>query len=181
MIQIRVDNAERIEQLFENTPREAKIILVRAINRGATAARTRSSVLLRKNYIMKAEDIKKRIKIRKATANNLSAQIRASGPVTPLMKFDVTPSTPQSVIVRARVKKGGSRKVIKHGFVNRMSNSHVNVFTRVGRNRLPIKGLYGPSIAQMMGKEEIVEEIIERGQTVRDERLEHELNRLLRG
>lgn len=33
----------------------------------------------------------------------------------------------------------------------------------------------------MMGKDEIVEEIIERGQTVRDERLEHELNRLLRG
>lgn len=62
MIQIRVDNAERIEQLFENTPREAKIILVRAINRGATAARTRSSVLLRKNYIMKAEDIKKTYK-----------------------------------------------------------------------------------------------------------------------
>lgn len=181
MIQIRVDNAERIEKLFEDTPKEAKTVLVRAINRSATAAKTRSSVLIRKNYIVKAEDIKKRIKIRNATASNLSAQIRASGPVTPLMKFDVTPNSPETVIVRARVKKGSGRKVIKHGFVNKMSNSHVNVFTRVGKNRLPIKGLYGPSIAQMMGKDEIAEEIIKRGQTVLDERLEHELNRLLRG
>ncbi|MGE6601513.1 phage tail protein [Lysinibacillus fusiformis] len=181
MIQIRLENIERIERLFENTPREAKIILWRAINRSATAVRTRSSVAIRKHYIVKAEDVKKRIKIRKATANSLSAQIRASGPVTPIMKFDVRPSSPKNAQVTARVLRQGSRKKIENGFVARTGNGHVNVFTRVGRSRLPIQGRYGPSIAQMMGKDILIEDIIDRGQTVLNNRIEHDLDRLLRG
>ncbi|MER2126296.1 phage tail protein [Solibacillus sp.] len=180
MARIRITHAEQIEQLFDATPRQANIILWRALNRAATAAQTRASVTVRREYVIKAADVKKRIKIRKATAGNLSAQIRASGPVTPLMKFDVTPTFPDSTQVRARVKKGG-RKPIQSGFVVRTGNSHVNVFTRSGRSRLPIKGRYGPSIAQMMGKDEIVEDIQTRAQDVLDKRLEHELDRLLRG
>ncbi len=181
MIQIRLENIERIEQLFENTPQEAKVILWRAINRAATAVKTRTSVTIRRHYIVKAEDVKKRIKIRKATANSLSAQIRASGPVTPIMKFDVRPTSPNSDQVTARVLRQGSRKKINNGFIARSGNGHVNVFTRVGRSRLPIQGRYGPSIAQMMAKDVLIEDIIDRGQTVLNNRLEHEINRLLRG
>ncbi|MFF2794977.1 phage tail protein [Lysinibacillus xylanilyticus] len=181
MIQIRLENAERIEKLFEDTPKEAKIVLWRAINRSATAVRTRSSVAIRSHYIVKAGDVKKRIKIKKATVNGLSAQIRASGPVTPIMKFDVTPSSPKNTQVSARVLKRGSRKKINNGFVARVGNGHVNVFTRVGSSRFPIQGRYGPSIAQMMGKDDLMEDIIGRGQTVLNERLEHDLDRLLRG
>jgi len=180
MAQIRVTHAEQIEELFGATPRQAKVVLWRAINRAATAGQTRASVAIRKEYIIKAADVKKRIKIRKSTANNLSAQLRASGPVTPLMKFDVTPSFPGMMQVRARVKKGG-RKPIQNGFVTRTGNGHVNVFTRSGSSRLPIQGRYGPSIAQMMGKDEVVENIEQHVQTKLDERLEHELDRLLRG
>lgn len=180
MAQIRITHAEQIEAMFDATPRQAKIVLWRAINRAATAGQTKASVTIRKQYIIKAGDIKKRIKIRSASANALSAQIRASGPVTPLMKFDVTPSFPDVMQVRARVKKG-SRKPIENGFVVRAGNGHMNVFTRVGRSRLPIQGRYGPSVAQMMGKDEIVDDIQTRVQDVLDNRLEHELNRLLRG
>jgi len=179
MAQIRVTHAEQIEALFEETPRQAKIVLWRAINRAATAGKTRASVNIRKEYVIKAGDVKQRIKIRKATANALSAQIRASGPVIPLMKFDVTPSSPEGMQVRARVKKG-SRKPIQNGFVAR-ANGQVNVFTRVGSSRYPIQGRYGPSVAQMMGKDEIVDDIQNRAQEVLDSRLEHDLNRLLRG
>lgn len=181
MIQIRLENIERIEQLFENTPREAKTVLWRAINRSATAVKTRTSVTIRKHYIVKAEDVKKRIKIRKASLNNLSAQIRASGPVTPIMKFDVRPTSPKNSQVTARVLKQGSRKKIDSGFIARTGNGHVNVFTRVGSSRFPIQGRYGPSIAQMMGKDVLIEDITDRGQTVLNERLDHELNRLLQG
>lgn len=180
MAQIRVNHAEELEELFGATPRQARIVFWRAINRAATAGKTRASVNIRKEYVIKAEDIKKRIKIRKATANTLSAQIRASGPVTPLMKFDVTPAFPDAMQVRARVKKG-SRKPIQNGFVVRMSNGHVNVFTRVGSSRFPIRGRYGPSVAQMMGKDKNVDDIQDRIQEVLDKRLEHELDRLLRG
>lgn len=180
MAQIRITHAEQIEELFGATPRQAKIVLWRALNRAATAGQTRASVTVRREYVIKAADVKKRIKIRKATAANLSAQIRASGPVIPLMKFDVTPTFPDIMNVHARVKKGG-KKPIQSGFVTRAENGHVNVFTRAGRNRFPIKGRYGPSIAQMMGKDEVVDDIQTRAQDVLDKRLEHELDRLLRG
>lgn len=181
LITIKVDHAEQLERLFSIAPKEAKIIMWRALNRAATAARTRASVSVRSRYIVKASDVKKRIKIRKATAANLSAQLRASGPVTPLMKFDVTPKFPDAMPVRARVLKGSGRKPIQSGFVTRTNNGFVNVFTRVGQRRYPIKSRYGPSIPQMIGHEEPLEDITQRAQEILDKRLEHELSRLLWG
>lgn len=180
MIQVEISHIEKLEKLFETTPKEAKLILGHSINRAAIAARTRASVEARKIYVVKSSDIKSKIKIRKATHNLLSAQIRVAGPVTPLMKFDVTPTTPQTTEVRARVKKGG-KKPIQNGFVTRMSSGHTNVFTRVGKNRFPIKGLYGPSIAQMFSSDKVVKSIEERSGQVLNDRLVHEFDRLLRG
>lgn len=181
MAQIRVHHVEQIEKIFSQSKKEANRVLWRAINRSAIAARTRASVLIRRKYVVKAADVKRRIKLRTATANRLSAEIRASGPVTPLMKFDVSPKFPDIMRVTSRVLKSGGRKPVQTGFVARVKNDHVNVFTRVGSSRYPIRGLYGPSVAQMMGKDEIVESIQTRAQEVLDERLEHELNRFLRG
>lgn len=178
MVQIRVAHAEEIEKIFSKSEKEAKIVLWRAINRAAIAARTKASVEIRKNYIIKAVDVKKTIKIRTATANRISAEVRASGPVTPLMKFDV--SSLKNKMVTARVKKG-SKKPVQTGFIARMSNGHTNVVTRVGSSRYPIKGFYGPSVAQMMGNEEIADSILFRAQEVLDDRLEHELSRFLSG
>lgn len=179
MIQVNVKNAERLEELFKNTPKQAKIILWRALNRAATAGRTRASVSIRQQYIIKAGDVKKSIKIKTASVNRLNAQLRASGPVTPLMKFRVTPSFPDIALVKAAVKKGGM-KPIESAFVTR-ANGGVNVFVREGTSRYPIKALYGPSIAQMLGNEDVLENVLDRTQEVLDERLEHELARLLRG
>lgn len=181
MVQIRVEHAEKLEHLFSIAPKEAKIILWRALNRAATAAQTRASVSIRSRYIIKSTDIKKRIKIRKATASNLVAQIRASGPVNPLMKFDVTPKFPDIKHVRARVLKSSPMKPIQSGFVTRTQNGFVNVFTRVGRSRYPIQGRYGPSIAQMMGHEDPLKDIEKRAQEILDKRLEHEFSILLWG
>lgn len=181
MIELKTLHIEKLEDLFAKTPKEARIVISRAINRSADAARARASQEVQKTYSIKAADIKSKIKIRKSTSNNLSAQVLTSGPVTPLFKFDVTPSQPNNMVVRARVKKRGGRKVIQNGFVARMSSSHTNVFTRVGKSRLPIKGRFGPSIAQMMGEDSVVKSIESRAQDILDKRLEHEMERLLRG
>ncbi len=117
MIQINLHHFEELERLFERTPREARIVISRAINRAAISARAKASQEIRAKYIIRASDIKGDIKIDKSTPGTLTAEIRASGPMTPLMKFDVTPKKPNDAIVRARVKKGGSRKPIQHGFI----------------------------------------------------------------
>lgn len=180
MIQINVKNADRIEELFKNAPVEAKKILWRAVNRAATAGRTRASVSIRKSYVIKAGDIKKRIKIRRASSSNITASLRASGPTEPLMNFRVSPSFPDAMRVRAAVKKGGM-KPIENAFVTRTSNGFVNAFVREGDSRYPIKGLYGPSIAQMLGNEDVLNTVLLRTKEVLDERTEHELNQYFRG
>lgn len=182
MIQVKVEHSRELEKFFNSSVAEVRrnghIILGRAINRAATAGRTRASVAIRRQYIVKAADIKRKIKIRRATSNQLSAQIRASGPVTPLIQFDVSPKMPDIMRVRARVKKESRQKPIDDGFVTRAENGFVNVFTRVGSSRYPIKSLFGPSIAQMMGRDENVEDIQNRVQEVLDDRLSHELEGL---
>lgn len=181
MIEIQIQHLEKIEDLFSKTPKEAPKLISSAINRSASAARTKASTEIRAKYIIKASDIKSDIKIKNSTPGTLSAQIRTSGPVIPLMKFDVTPTIPDIMVVRARVKKGGRKKIIQKGFVASMGSSHTNVFTRVGKSRLPIQGRYGPSIAQMMGEDSVVKNIEERAQDILDKRLVHEFSRLIYG
>ena len=180
MIQISVNNAERIEELFKNAPIEAKKILWRAVNRAATAGRTRASVSIRKTYVIKAGDVKKSIKIRRASSSNITANLRASGPTLPLMNFRVSPSFPDVMRVRASVKKGGMKPIDK-AFVTRTSNGFVNAFVREGDARYPIKSLYGPSIAQMLGNENVLDTVLLRTKEVLDERTKHELDRYFKG
>lgn len=178
MIQINLQHVDELERLFNRTPKEARIVISRAINRAATSARARASQEIRKKYIIRASDIKGVIKIDKSTPGTLSAEIRASGPMTPLMKFDVTPKNPNNSIIRARVKKGGSRKPIQKGFI---VSAYNNVYARVDDSRYPIQGLYGPSIAQMMGEATILSNVVARAHETLDNRLEHEMDRLLYG
>lgn len=178
MIQIDLHHVEELERLFERTPREARVVISRAINRAAISARARASQEIRKKYIIRASDIKDAIKIDKSTPGTLTAEVRASGPTIPLMKFDVTPTKPNDAIVRARVKKSGSRKPIQQGYI---VSAYNNVYARVGDSRYPIKGLYGPSIAQMMGEASILSSVVARAHETLDTRLGHEMDRMLNG
>lgn len=178
MIELKLHHVEKLEKLFAKTPKEAPIIMARAINRSAITARAAASQEIRAKYIIRASDVKSAIKINKATAGKLSAQVSASGPVIPLMKFDVTPKKQNNAIVRARVKKGGSRKPVQNGFI---VSAYNNVYARESDSRYPIKGSYGPSIAQMMGEGTIIKNIATRAQETLDKRMEHDMKRLLYG
>ncbi|MEQ6355923.1 phage tail protein [Lysinibacillus sp. M3] len=178
MIELKLHHVEELEKLFAKTPKEAPIIMARAINRSAVTARATASQEIRAKYIIRASDVKSAIKINKATSGKLSAQVSASGPVIPLMKFDVTPKKSSDVIVRARVKKGGSRKPVQNGFI---VSAYNNVYARTGDSRYPIKGAFGPSIAQMMGERTIIKNIATRSQETLDKRMEHEMRRLIYG
>ena len=49
-------------------------------------------------------------------------------------------------------KVGPSRTRYPHAFLAQMRSGHLGVFQRVGRTRLPIRELRGPSIAHVFGK-----------------------------
>ena len=183
MIELRIEHLERLQQILGNTPKQIPFVTARAINRAAEAARTQAGRSVREKYVVKQKDVVSTIKVKKATANNLNADIRSKGPVLKLMAFKVNPGKPQpgrKKKVTVSVKKG-SQKSISNSFVAQTSSGHVNVFTRVSRKRLPIRGHYGPSVPQMIGNESVIEFVENRASDVLDTRLQHEISRLIGG
>lgn len=181
MIELNVGQVERIEEIFRNTPQQVPKVISRAINRSAHAARAQATRSVRETYNIKHRDVSSTIKVRTASPANLTANIRSSGAPLKLMNFRVSPKGPKKVKqVTVGVKKG-SRKRIKGAFVAGMNSGHVNVFTRVSKPRLPIRGHYGPSVPQMIGNESVVSVVENKAYDELDKRLEHEIDRLLRG
>ncbi|MCT8975498.1 phage tail protein [Clostridium sp. CX1] len=174
---------EKLQKKLEEVPKKVPIVTARAINRSASTAKTQAGRLIRETYIVKQRDVTSTIKIKNASSENLSAEIKSTGSVLELMKFKVRankslPAHGRYAVVS--VKKGSS-KMINGSFVTSMGNSHTNVFTRVSKKRLPIRGHYGPSVPQMLGNENVISKIEEKAAEVLETRLEHEVSRVLGG
>ncbi|GEA17744.1 phage tail protein [Moorella sp. E306M] len=184
MITISAEQLARAEVLLKNVPNGVSKAVVSALNRAAESARADAVRKVRERYYIKAQDVRSEIKITKATLDNQAAIIHATGEPVPLSKFRVTPAKPPAkrrknpIIVR--VVRGGGGPV-KGAFVAQMQSGHIGVFHRAGRARLPIIQRFGPSIPQMLGHESVVTYVEERAQELLESRLEHEIERLLRG
>lgn len=183
MIELKLEHIDKLERILGNTPKQIPIVTARAINRAAEAGRTQAGRSARDTYVIKHKDVIGTIKIKKASSSDLHANIKSRGHVEKLMNFKVNPTRPQpgrKKPITVSVKKG-SKKTIRNGFVAGMKSGNINVFTRVSKKRLPIQGLYGPSVPQMLGNESVVGFVEKRAMDVLDSRLEHEISRLLGG
>jgi hypothetical protein len=183
MIELRAQHMEKLEEILGRTPKQIPIVVSRAINRSAEAARTQAARSARETYNVKYQAILKTIKIQKAYPGFLQASVRSVGSPLSLMKFKVEPNRPQpkrKTPILVSVKKG-SRKPFKDGFVAQMRSGHLNVFARTTKKRFPIKDFYGPPIPKMLGNESVIRYVEEKAMDVLDTRLEHEINRMLGG
>ena len=76
--------------------------------------------------------------------------------------------------VVTRVKKSGARQALDHAFEAKM-DSHYGIYERQGEKRFPVKELFGPATPQMMYS------IEEKMASTYEERIEHEITRILNG
>lgn len=77
--------------------------------------------------------------------------------------------------------KGGGTP-FEDAFIAQMRSGHnIGVFERETRKRFPIEEKMGLSAAQMVGNEKVIETLEEEAQQLVNQRLEHEINRLLSG
>ena len=182
-IEIREEQFERAKLVLSNVPKGIERAMASAINRAAQSGRTEAVKKVRERYIVKASTVREPLKIERASSSSPIATLRAVGSVIPLSKFKIRPSKPtpgKSTPVTATVIKGKGG-IIPKAFVARMPAGHVGVYRRKGRPRLPIMELYGPSAPQMIGNEEVMRALEEKAQQTLDERMEHEISRLLEG
>lgn len=183
MIELKLDQIKVIEQVLKNTPKQVPLVVSRAINRAAYSGRTQAGKSVRKEYEVKHRTVISTIKVKKASPNDLQADFRSKGETLKLMDFKVRPGQPdpnRKNPINVTVRKNAS-KIFLGGFVAQMKSGHMNVFSRQSEKRFPIKGHYGPSVPQMIGNEDVIEEVETQASNTLESRLIHEINRLVGG
>lgn len=199
-IEISAETMERVQALLANVPKGAERAYTNAINRGLSRVKTAAWRGIKQVYTVQASALNKATSttIQKASMGNLAGFVRFAGYKIPLYKFKVSPRQPGSnKLVRASVKKGGGA-VFESAFIAAMKSGHVGVFERTGeqgiksrmaKSKTPggtlhtekLEEIMGLSAAQMAGQETVSRQVQEEAQQLVNERLEHEIDRLLNG
>ncbi|NBI71651.1 hypothetical protein D3Z50_11355 [Clostridiaceae bacterium] len=182
MIEVSAEAIERVERILAGVPKGAERALSNAINRGLSRVKTGATKRVKEVYTVQSSALTAaaNTQVNKASTSNLAGIVTFAGCKIPLYKFQVTPKAPGvGKRVKAAVKKGGGTQ-FEEAFIANMRNG-TGVFERETSKRFPVDELMGLSAAQMVGNEKIVQELQEEAQEVINERLEHEIERILNG
>jgi Prophage minor tail protein Z (GPZ). len=183
MIEVSTETIQRVEMLLAGVPNGTERALANAINRGSSRLKTGASKKVREVYAIQSSAINgsTNTKIQKASTRNLAGFISFAGYKIPLYKFKVTPKAPNSKRkVVAAVKKGGGT-TFEEAFVAELKSGHVGIFERKTSKRFPIEEKMGLAMAQMVRNKDIVSSLEKEAQETVNQRIEHEIDRLLNG
>lgn len=151
----------------------------RAINRTATNINVQASKLIKKEYTIKN---KTKGVVTRATTSRLAGNINYRGRPRLLRQANFSVGMTKNGI-SAKVERSSGRKVIPRTFIRALRTSAApGVMQRKkGVPRYPVKVLYGPSLPQMAGNVNVQPEVEKFIQKKMDERLNHEVDALLKG
>ncbi len=152
----------------------------RTVNKLITKSKTEAGRRVREIYNVKAKDLNRSVKIKRANFQNMEATLTVRGRKIPVYMFSPR-QTRQGVSIRIRKDRG--RKVIGTSFIATMPSGHIGVFQRKTKKRYPIKELYSVSPAQMYEQEgmKAVSEMIEKeGGKILQHEIDYEMSKLKR-
>lgn len=170
---------EAVQHRLGEFSKRAPNAISNALNRGMTNVNSNIRKEIRKDYHIKAGDINATLSRNRANKGSLTATVQSKGHLIGLDKFKVNPKTvnpKRSTPIRVAVKKSGGN-TIGSGFVADINGP--KLFMRTKKSRLPIRRLFGPSVPQMLDRQDIRDYISNEGQDTFERRLEHEINRIL--
>jgi len=182
---------DRVNKVLAGIPGGVMSASYNALKRAGARAKTEAGRFVAQEYVITKGVFMKNVTVTTQIAGSyggvnarssssgsaVSLNINFAGTVIPLIEFQVRYS--KSGSLTAQVKRGGGG-TIQNAFAARVYGP-MRVFERVGKARLPIDEKFGPSTAQMMGNEQIVDAMTDVIKDTFDERIEHEINRLLNG
>lgn len=180
-VKIVIDDAalKDVQQKLGTIAYKAPNVIANSLNRSISNMNSNIQKEVRKDYHVKAGDIKKSLNSVRASPNKLVAQVTSKGKLMGLDKFKVTPKTvnpKRKSQLKIAVKKDGVKQIMG-AFVASIHGT--KIFKREGKKRLPIERLMGPSIPQMIGNEEKVEVIEQQSWITYNKNLNHYVNHLL--
>lgn len=125
-------------------PKRYKKIATRVLNKLGSQGKTAISREVRNTYNIKRDRLDAGFYMRRATWENLAVILRYRGRTPGLQHFD-SRRTNRGVTVK--VRKASGRKAVKGAF---MPERIIGIYKRVGKERFPIKRLYGPDVPGMV-------------------------------
>ena len=155
-------------------PKRYKKIATRALNKLGSQTKTAVSREGRNTYNIKRDRLDSGFYMRRATWENLAVLLRYSGRTPGLQRFDAR-RTNRGVTVK--VRKSGGRRVVQGAF---MPKRIIGVYKREGKERFPIKRLYGPDVPGMVntvGMEAAEQVIDEKADKILTHEFEYEMRK----
>lgn len=169
---------ETVQNMLSGIKGGAERAMSRAINRTVSYGKTQSSRLIRKEYTIDAQSVRNATSETKATSGSLFGVIWFKGRSKQLRSFAVKSSHGR---IMASVKRStGFKRLTRRAFIQTI-NSGRAVMRRVGEERYPVDVLHALSVPQMVGGTTVGPQIRKAIDTKLEERVEHEMDVLIRG
>lgn len=198
-VDISEETTDRLHTILAGIDNVEEKVLKPALTRGLTAGKTAFNKQIKNVYNITTTTIKENSEIGynqvKMEEDGLIGSISYAGFPIPLYKFKVSPKTPtygkKKVNVSVKRRNVG---VSRNGFIAQMQSGHLGMFHRTDEysdkqrnqtNRTKynqmIKERYGPSAPRMAENEAVLQTVEDRVNEVINQRIEHEIERLLSG
>lgn len=186
-IEVSQETTNRLHTILSGLGKADEKVLKPAMQRGLIAGRTAFNKQIKSVYYVSSAVISryshigyKKVEMR---SDGLIGSIEYAGTVIPLIKYNVTPqkATYGKTPVKAAVKRSESQVELAKSFTAQMPNGHIGIYERKSDSSYPIKQLYGPSVPRMAENAVVLKTVEDRVNEVINNRMEHELDRILNG
>lgn len=170
-LKIKQDIAAIDRHLFKTQTKTIKRAATSAINKVLIKVKTTASKEIREKASFKASEINKVFRVRRATWSRMTASITAPGYAPNLIRY-------KAVQTKKGVKASPMKK--RHEFKGAfIANRGRTVFVRRGKERLPVKAVYGPSLKREFTRQVIKKAMDRRGEKEWSKEFDNQLKRLL--
>jgi hypothetical protein len=174
---IKINTSSARTMLLELS-KAATPALVRALNKTLTGVRTDKSTVIREDLNLSKRYVDQQIAITRASNTRPEGRVTTRSKPVGLINFTGTRQVTKGVSVK--VKKYGTRSILKHAFIATANNAQ-NVFwrARIGGKlvaRLPIERLTGPRLTDNLSRPEVIAEVEKKAGARLDTNLAHEID-----
>ena len=147
----------------------------RALNRSIGTVQTAAVRAVAEDLKITQKDVRKAMALERSTPRNLFARLTVTGRRLALYAFRARPT-----LRGVSYDLGRGRKVLAGAFIATMRSTHVGVFKRRAKTRLPIDERFGPSLPHVFVARKIAEarEALAREALIKN--LKHEIAFLVR-
>lgn len=178
-IKVEGDGLEKAAKMLEGIPDGFETAMSRALNRALTSGRAAATKAATQEYTLKANAVRKTMKLGRASRKNLEAELKSTGARLPLSVYAHKPTNDTTGANRAQVRAGirkGGLKPVDQGFIHKRQ-----VFVRTGPTSYPVEMQFGPAVPSILDNEKVSDAVVETLSNSVDKRLEHETLRILEG